>query len=102
MSPKGARGEMSIGGIAGLITGVAAALLVVWKVIVWGQRIVEGLRCQLRTDMLEVYYRHKDEKEIRQYELENFLKNYQAYKALHGNSFIDTVAAEVKSWQINT
>lgn len=93
---------MTIGGIAGLVTGVAAAALIVWKVIVWGQRIVEGMRCQLRTDMLAVYYRRKDGKEIRQYELENFLKNYQAYKALHGNSFIDQVAVEVKSWQINT
>ena len=93
---------MNIGQIAGWITGVAAAAVIVWKTIVWGQRIVEGIRCQLRTDMLQVYYRHKDGKQIRQYELENFLKNYAAYKALHGNSFIDQVAEDVRSWSVNT
>lgn len=93
---------MNIAQIAGLITGVAAAAAIVWKAIVWGQRIIEGIRCQLRTDMLQVYYRHKDGKQIRQYELENFLKNYAAYKALHGNSFIDQVAEDVRSWSVNT
>ena len=88
--------------IAGWIGGIAAAAVIVWKVVVWGQRIVEGIRCQLRTDMLATYYRHKDGKAIRQYELENFLKNYQAYKSLHGNSFIDQVAADVQKWEINT
>lgn len=91
---------MNIGAIAGIITGVAAAAVVVWKVLVWGNRIVEGIRCQLRTDMLSVYYKHRDAKTIRQYELENFLKNYAAYKALHGNSFIDQVATDVQTWKI--
>lgn len=91
---------MNIGAIAGIITGVAAAAVVVWKVLVWGNRIVEGIRCQLRTDMLAVYYKHRDAKTIRQYELENFLKNYAAYKALHGNSFIDQVATDVQTWKI--
>ena len=46
--------------------------------------------------------RHLEQKEIRQYEMENFLLMYQAYKAMHGNSFIDEIHEEVTSWKIIT
>ena len=35
-------------------------------------------------------------------EMENFLLMYQAYKAMHGNSFIDEIHEEVTSWKIIT
>ena len=41
-------------------------------------------------------------KNIRQYEYENFLYEYKAYKALHGNSFIERIAREVAEWEIVT
>lgn len=91
-----------IGTFAGIITGVAAALAVLWKIRVWADRVVEGVRCLLRSQMLDTYYDHKDENKIRQYEIENFQKNYAAYKALHGNSFIDQIATQVASWEIDT
>lgn len=72
------------------------------KVVKWAKNITEGQRCQLRSDMLLIYYRHKDEKRIRQYERENFDKLYQAYKALGGNSFIDDIKEEVKTWEVVT
>jgi hypothetical protein len=62
----------------------------------------EGLKCLLRSEMLRVYYRNKDDKRIRQYELELFIACYKAYKALKGNSFIDEIAKEVYSWEITT
>ena len=43
--------------------------------------IKEGQRCLLRSDMLHTYYKHKDERKIRQYEAENFARAYKAYKA---------------------
>lgn len=88
--------------IAGAITAVSAAVAVVRKLMRTVSSIVEGIRCQLRTDMLRVYYRHKDERVIRQYEKENFEHNYQAYKALGGNSFIDDIHAQVRQWQVET
>jgi len=93
---------MGIGQVAGMITGVAAAIVVIWKAIVWAQRIVEGVRCLLRSQMLNTYYAHKDEATIRQFEMENFKKNYAAYKALHGNSFIDQINEKMNDWEINT
>ena len=62
----------------------------------------EGQRCQLRSDMLRTYYRNKDTKKIRQYELENFIKHYNAYKVLGGNSFIDKIYEEVMEWEVIT
>ena len=64
------------------------------------RKLIEGEKCQLRSDMLRIYYAHCDEKIIRQYEYENFVKLYEAYKALKGNSFIDKIYKEVKTWQI--
>lgn len=64
--------------------------------------VAEGVKCQLRSDMLQIYYRHVDSKTIRQYEYENFVMLYEAYKALGGNSFIDKIYAEVKTWKIIT
>lgn len=64
--------------------------------------LINGMRCQLRSDMLHIYYQYKDSKEIRQYELENFVYLYKAYKALWGNSFIDKIYKEVMSWEVVT
>ena len=64
--------------------------------------LVRGMRCQLRSDMLHIYYQYKDEKKIRQYELENFVYLYKAYKALKGNSFIDKIYKEVMAWEVIT
>lgn len=70
------------------------------RILKWCRHITEGERCHLRSDMLRTYYRHKEDKCIRQYELENFIKLYEAYKALGGNSFIDEVNREVMGFEI--
>ena len=71
-------------------------------VIVWISKIIEGLRCQLRADMLNIYYKCKDTKQIRQYEAEHFEKCYHAYKALKGNSFIDEIYEKAHKWEVVT
>ena len=85
-----------------IISGVGVIAGVICGFLVWVKRLVEGQRCQLRSDMLRTYYRHKDEKKIRQYELENFMMMYQAYKALKGNSFIDIIHNEVIEWEVES
>ncbi len=87
---------------AGLITGTAAAAAVVCSVIRWGKRITDGAKCQLRSDMLRTYYHHRETETIRQYELENFLLCYEAYRALGGNSFMEQICREVQSWEVVT
>jgi len=88
--------------IFGIVTGGAAAIAVIWKIVKWIRNVTEGIRCQLRTEMLRIYYHNKDDGSIRQYELENFMKNYAAYKALGGNSFIDDIYKIVITWKVVT
>ena len=63
---------------------------------------IQGIKCLLRSEMLRTYYGNKETGTIRQYELENFIKLYQAYKALKGNSFIDKIYKEVMTWEVIT
>lgn len=93
---------MSISTIATLITEAGVLLGVVIGVVAFIKKIAEGVKCLLRSKMLEIYYRHKDTKTMRQYEKENFVMLYAAYKALKGNSFIDDINIEVKTWDINS
>lgn len=65
-------------------------------------KLTEGTKCQLRSEMLRIYYHNREKKTIRQYEYENFVMLYEAYKALKGNSFIDKIYAEVKEWEVIT
>ena len=83
-----------------LIGEIVALIGVITPIIVKQQKLVNGMRCQLRSDMLSIYYRHKDSGKIRQYEYENFVFLYEAYKALGGNSFIDKIYKEVQTWEV--
>ena len=88
-----------------LATIISEVLIIVGfaiPVIVWVHRIVEGQKCQLRTAMLHTYYRCKDFEEIRQYDRENFDKLYHAYKKLGGNSFVDDIYKEIRSYSVET
>ena len=64
--------------------------------------IIQGIKCLLRSEMLRTYYHNKDREKIRQFELENFIALYKAYKALRGNTFIDKIHKEVMSWEVIT
>ena len=79
------------------ISIIAGVLIPVGVVIA---RLIDGVRCLLRSEMLRTYYHHKDSEKIRQYELENFVFLYKAYKALKGNSFIDKIYNEVMTWEV--
>ena len=85
-----------------LIGEVGVLLGVITPVIVLVVKIINGQKCQLRSEMLQIYYHNRETKKIRQYEKENFMMLYEAYKALKGNSFIDTIYDEVRKWETVT
>ncbi len=91
---------MNLTTIATLIAEIGVLLGVIIPVIVSIRKIATGTKCQLRSEMLRIYYRHRESEKIRQYEYENFVMLYEAYKALKGNSFIDKFHKEVESWEI--
>ena len=91
---------MTIGTAATLVGEIGVLLGVIIPVIVSVRKIADGTRCQLRSEMLRIYYHNRESEKIRQYELENFIMLYEAYKALKGNSFIDKIYKEVLTWEV--
>lgn len=86
--------------IVTLITEIGVLFSVILPVIVCIRKIATGTKCQLRSEMLRIYYHNRERESIRQYEYENFVLLYDAYKTLKGNSFIDKIYKEVQSWEI--
>ena len=74
--------------------------VIIIPVVVLLYNLIRGMKCQLRNDMLQIYYKHEETKEIRQYELENFILLYNAYRSLRGNSFICKIYNEVMEWKV--
>ena len=81
---------------------IISELTIMFPIIVAIFLIIQGIKCLLRSEMLRTYYHNKDREKIRQFELENFIALYKAYKALKGNSFIDKIYKEVMSWEVIT
>ncbi len=93
---------MTLSALVVLIGEIGVLLGVVVPIIVTVKKISDGTKCQLRSEMLRIYYHNHKDGTIRQYEYENFVFLYEAYKALKGNSFIDKIYSEVKNWEIIT
>lgn len=83
-----------------LIGEIGVLIGVIVPVIVSIKKIANGTKCQLRSEMLRIYYHCRDEKRIRQYEMENFISLYEAYRALKGNSFIEKIYKETLSYDV--
>ena len=91
--------------VCGFVVTIAAAISLFVKPVrakIFGiNEIMEGQKCLLRAEMLQIYYRGKDNgNKLRQYEFENFCLLYAAYKAEKGNSFIDKVNKEVQEMEV--
>ena len=85
--------------LIGELVALASAMI---PMIISVMKISNGTKCQLRSEMLRIYYHNHEVQEIRQYEYENFVFLYEAYKALKGNSFIDKIYSEVQTWKITS
>lgn len=84
------------------LTEIIALFVALIPIFTRISKITAGQKCQLRSEMLRIYYHNKDNRRIRQYELENFMALYEAYKALKGNSFIDKIHNEIETWDVDT
>ena len=54
----------------------------------------------LRYNMNKLYYKYRPFKKILNADKKAFIKLYNDYKLMHGNTWIDTLYAEVKDWPI--
>lgn len=88
------------GDICQIITCGALLIKPVRDWLLGTEAIREGQRCLLRSEIVRIYYRHKDERALREYEFKLLEQCYKAYKALKGNSFIDHIYQEMMDWDI--
>lgn len=86
--------------VATIISEIVIIVTAIVPIIMSLSKVSNGTRCQLRSEMLRIYYKNVDTKTIRQYELENFIMLYEAYRALKGNSFVDKIYEDVKEWKV--
>ena len=63
-------------------------------------KIREGYKCLLRSEIVRIYYRHLEQKEMHQYEYENMCYCYKAYKEMGGNSFVDHIFEDMQDWTV--
>ena len=62
--------------------------------------IFKGIRCCLRNDILGIFDRCKEKKEITHYQLQSIKFSYDVYKKLKGNSFVDDIVKKVNEYKI--
>ena len=60
----------------------------------------ETYKCLLRSEITRIYYANKDGQAIRSYDYENVSMLYASYKARGGNSYVDKIWDEIRTWDL--
>lgn len=60
----------------------------------------EAIKCLLRANIVNQYYVYKQIGEVPFYVKESLHKEFEAYKALKGNSFVEDIMQEVDTWRV--
>ena len=68
--------------------------------IIFVKSIQNGTKCSLRNDILDIYDRCKDKKQITLYQLESIKFSFELYRKLKGNSFVESIVEKVETFEI--
>lgn len=60
----------------------------------------EAIKCLLRANIVNQYYVYKKIGEIPFYVKESLHKEFEAYKGLKGNSFVEEIMSEIDTWKV--
>lgn len=66
----------------------------------FAKSIHRGTKCSLRNDIVEIYEQCKPTRTITKFQYETVSLSYVEYKKLKGNSFIDKLMTELKTFEI--
>lgn len=88
----------------GYLATIGGALVFIWKVWKQIKDVAEGQKCMLRSEIMNIYYRHCDDKEpvLREFERKNLDALYAAYERLHGNTFVSDIYKEMRGWHVSS
>lgn len=67
---------------------------------VFVKSIHRGTKCSLRNDIVEIYEQCKPTKTITRYQLETVCLSFEEYQKLKGNSFVEKLVDEIKTFKI--
>ena len=81
----------------GIILFVVGQIGVIWA---FANNINESTKCTLRNDILDIYDRCKDKKQITHYQLQSILYSYDRYKKLKGNSFVAEIIDRIQDFEL--
>lgn len=73
---------------------------VLWAILVFCKAMVDSMKCSLRNDILDIYDRCKDKKQITHYQLKSIKYSFELYKKLKGNSFVADVVQRVNDFEL--
>lgn len=62
--------------------------------------IHKGTKCSLRNDILDIYDRCKDKKQITHYQLQSIKYSFELYQKLKGNSFVEDIIKRVEKFEV--
>lgn len=60
----------------------------------------EAIKCLLRANIVNQYYVYKQIGKIPFYVKESLHKEFEAYKGLNGNSFVEDIMKEIDTWEV--
>lgn len=80
-----------------LITFCAGEIV---ALVIFANTILKGIKCSLRNDILDIWDRCKEQKQITHYQLQSIQYSYELYKKLKGNSFIEEIMKRIKEFEI--
>lgn len=62
----------------------------------------KALKCLLRSSITKIYYKYTELGYIPRYEKENVIYLYEQYKAMDGNSYINSIIKEIENLTIKS
>lgn len=62
--------------------------------------LIQAVKCLLRNDILSIYDRCKDKKQITYWQLDSIEQSYKLYKILKGNSFVQDLVERVRNFEL--
>ncbi len=68
--------------------------------IVFAKSMIEGVKCSLRNDILDIFDKCKEKEIITHYQLEALEYSANLYFKLKGNSFVKAIVNKVKTYKI--
>lgn len=87
--------------VVGLILSLISLITLIFGTIRNLNKVREGMKAMLRSDIEKMYYNNLGEKKLKEYERKNLDSLYQAYHdGLHGNSFCTDIYNEMREWEI--